>query len=139
VRSDPTGSPQKRSSPGSEDPGSPDNKRPLTKAAAPSPRKEADAAMLMVRHGDHSMAEAAVQGRCRSRRIPLANASLYEPAAGRTWWWISLRCPHCGSAHLGRVREQNLAGGPRRAGCGRRVWVKIRRVYRSNASSADVA
>jgi hypothetical protein len=63
-------------------------------------------------------------------RLPAASASLYEPAAGRTWWWLSIRCPHCGSVHLGRVRQEDEAPGPRRTGCGRRVWVIVRRTYR---------
>ncbi len=74
------------------------------------------------------------QGKARRHRLPVASASLYEPAADRTWWWLSIRCPHCGSVHLGRVRAESDAGGPRRAGCGRRVWVIVRRVYRSYAS-----
>jgi hypothetical protein len=81
---------------------------------------------LMVRHGDDRHRGA------RRGRLPVANASLYEPAANRSWWWISLRCPHCGSVHLGRVREEGEAGGPRRAGCGRKVFVLVRRVYRGH-------
>jgi hypothetical protein len=73
------------------------------------------------------------------RRAPLASASLYEPAAGRTWWWISLRCPHCGSVHLGRVREEANAEGPRRAGCGRKVTVKVRRTYRGRRETGTAA
>jgi hypothetical protein len=74
------------------------------------------------------------QGR-RRRRYPIASASLYAPTCNRTWWWISLRCPWCGSVHLHRVRREQDAGGVRRAGCGRRVFVKIRTVYRSNSSA----
>jgi DNA-directed RNA polymerase subunit RPC12/RpoP len=81
----------------------------------------------MVRHGR------------RGHRYPVASASLYEPACERTWWWISLRCPWCGSVHLHRVRQEQDAGGVRRTGCGRRVFVKIRTVYRSNASSGAAA
>ena len=65
------------------------------------------------------------------RRPPVASASLYEPANARTLWWISLRCPWCGAVHLHRVREEHLAAGPRRAGCGRKVWVVVRRTYRA--------
>jgi len=80
-------------------------------------------------------------GKRRSRRggYPLASASLYEPACERTWWWISLRCPWCGSVHLHRVRHEEDAAGVRRTGCGRRVFVKIRAVYRSNARSGVAA
>lgn len=78
---------------------------------------------LMVRHGAHGGRERAP----RRGRLPMANASLYAPAANRSWWWISLRCPHCGSVHLGRVRTEAEAGGPRRTGCGRKVFVKVRR------------
>jgi hypothetical protein len=70
----------------------------------------------------------------RRRQLPVASASLYEPAAGRTWWWLSMRCPHCGSVHLGRVRAEADAPGPRRAGCGRKVFVVVRRTYRGHSS-----
>jgi DNA-directed RNA polymerase subunit RPC12/RpoP len=76
------------------------------------------------------------QGR---RRYAVASASLYEPAFQRTWWWISLRCPWCGSVHLHRVRHEQDAGGVRRTGCGRRVFVKVRTVYRSKANLRIVA
>jgi hypothetical protein len=46
-----TGLPQTRSSPGSEDPGSPDNPRPLTKPT-PSPAQEAEAVLIVRRYGD---------------------------------------------------------------------------------------
>jgi hypothetical protein len=73
------------------------------------------------------------QGR-RSHRYLVASASLYEPSCERTWWWISLRCPLCGSVHLHRVRHEEDAGGVRRTGCGRRVFVKIRTIYRAATS-----
>lgn len=73
------------------------------------------------------------------RRAPVANASLYEPTPTRTWWWISLRCPHCGSVHLGRVREEAQAAGLRRTGCGRRVWVIVRRTYRGRRNLGSAA
>jgi hypothetical protein len=65
VRSDPTGTPQTRSSPGSEDPGSPPQDKALRKATAPSPRKEADAAMLMLKHSSDVRVEALAPGACR--------------------------------------------------------------------------
>ncbi len=82
---------------------------------------------VMVRQGD------------RGRRYPLASASLYEPAYQRTWWWISVRCPHCGAVHLHRVRREQDAGGVRRTGCGRRVFVKIRTVYRGKTNLRTAA
>ena len=80
-------------------------------------------------------------GKRRSRRgrYPQANASLYEPSYQRTWWWISLRCPWCGSVHLHRVCREQDAGGVRRTGCGRRVFVKIRTVYRGKTNLRTVA
>jgi hypothetical protein len=52
--------------------------------------------------------------RSPGRRLTPALASLYAPAAGRTWWWLSIRCPHCGSVHLGgsgrRARLRGRAG-----------------------------
>jgi hypothetical protein len=89
----------------------------------------------------HALSVTRDDGKRRSRRgrWPLASASLYEPSCERTWWWISLRCPWCGSVHLHRVRHEEDAAGVRRTGCGRRVYVKIRTVYRSNASSGAAA
>ena len=62
MANDPTGTPQTRSSPGSEDPGSPDNPRPLAKAAAQTPAQEAEA-MHSVRH-DGDDARVATSGPC---------------------------------------------------------------------------
>jgi hypothetical protein len=78
------------------------------------------------------------QGR-RRHRYPVASASLYQPANERRWWWISLRCPVCGSVHLHRVRQEEDADGVRRTGCGRRVYVKIRTVYRGKSNLRTVA
>ena len=75
----------------------------------------------------------------RRHRYPVASASLYEPSCERTWWWISLRCPLCRSVHLHRVRQEHDAEGVRRTGCGRRVFVKIRTTYRSNATPGRAA
>jgi hypothetical protein len=89
----------------------------------------------------HALSVTRADDKRRSRRggCPLASASLYEPSCERTWWWISLRCPWCGSVHLHRVRREEDAAGLRRTGCGRRVYVKIRTIYRSNASSGVAA
>jgi hypothetical protein len=75
----------------------------------------------------------------RRYRYLVASASLYEPACERTWWWISLRCPWCGAVHLHRFRQEQDAEGVRRTGCGRRVYVKVRTVYRGKSSLRTVA
>jgi hypothetical protein len=62
VANDPTGPPQTRSSPGPEDPGSPDNPRPLTKAAAQPPAQEAEAVHIVRHDGDD--ARVATSGPC---------------------------------------------------------------------------
>lgn len=72
-----------------------------------------------------------------TRRLPLASASLYAPCAGRNWWWLSIRCPACCAVHLGRVREEDQAPGPRRAACGKRIHVIVRRTYRGSPT-ADI-
>lgn len=81
----------------------------------------------------------AVKGDGKRRKAPLASASLYEPTCARTWWWISLRCPWCHSVHLHRVRREEDAGGVRRTGCGRRVYVKIRTIYRGGVTPERAA
>lgn len=113
-------------------PGPPDNLKSSPRTTARTATREADV-VLSITHGQDRRSSS------RPRRIPVANASLYEPAAGRTWWWISLRCPHCGAVHLGRVRSESQAPGPRRAGCGRMVRVLVRRTYRGNASRGAAA
>ena len=75
----------------------------------------------------------------RRYRYLVASASLYEPTCQRTWWWISLRCPWCGAVHLHRVRREQDAGGVRRTGCGRRVFVKIRTIYRGKTNLRTAA
>ena len=97
-------------------PGRPPENRPLPESADSTP---ATTDALIVRQRSR-----------RKRHYPVASASLYEPSCARTWWWISLRCPWCSSVHLHRVRREQDAGGVRRTGCGRRVFVKIRTVYR---------
>ena len=71
----------------------------------------------------------------RRRQYLRADASLYEPVPGRDWYWLSIRCPHCGGVHLGRVRQEAKAAGPRRIACGP-VWVVVRRTYRSKRTEA---
>jgi hypothetical protein len=71
----------------------------------------------------------------RRRRYLRADASLYEPVPGREWYWLSIRCPHCGGVHLGRVRQETKAAGPRRIPCGP-VWVVVRRTYRAKRTGA---
>ena len=68
-----------------------------------------------------------------------ASASLYEPVPGRGWWWLSIRCPWCGGVHLGRVRSEDQAPGPRRlAGCGP-VQVVVRQTYRRKTAAETAA
>lgn len=98
---------------------------------------EQEAALQILRgsgRGAHVLASPARRG-----RAPLASASLYEPSGRATQWWLSIRCPWCGAVHLGRVRTEAEAGGKRKTGCGRVVWVKVRSVYRSNATKQVAA
>jgi hypothetical protein len=125
-----TNGPKKRANPGSVIRGRPANQA-LAKAPDTSPTKDAMSVQIVRQGADDRHAT--------RRRAPLASASLYEPAAGRTWWWLSIRCPHCGSVHLGRVREEGEADGPRRAGCGRKVTVKVRRTYRGRRGPGAAA
>jgi hypothetical protein len=76
-----------------------------------------------------------VKRRVRRRQ---ADASLYEPVPGRAGWWLSVRCPWCGGVHLGRVRHEAQAGGPRHLACGP-VWVVVRRTYRRSAGHGTAA
>lgn len=72
--------------------------------------------------------------RTRRTRYPVAAASLYQPVAGRSWWWLSIRCPKCCGVHLGRVRDEAEARGARRTTCGV-FWVIVRRTYRSGVTA----
>jgi hypothetical protein len=80
-----------------------------------------------VTRDDDTQPEAARKAR---KQAPTVSASLYFPVNGRGWWWLSIRCPWCRGVHLGRVRDERLAAGPRRTTCGP-VLVIVRRVYRS--------
>jgi hypothetical protein len=79
-------------------------------------------------------------GEDRSRRVqyPQADASRYEPVPGRGRPALSIRCPYCGGVHLGRLRDGSPAGGLRRTPCGK-VWVVVRRTYRSKMNSGAAA
>ena len=109
---------------------SPRDEKSGPRAAKPEDRHQNIAAATAKQQG---LAVMVRQGR-RRHRYPLTSASLYEPACQRTWWWISLRCPWCGAVHLHRVRQEQDAPGVRRTGCGRRVFVKVRTVYRGKAN-----
>jgi hypothetical protein len=115
----------------------PRNERSGPRAAEPVSRHQNIATATAKRQRPSPVAMVR-QGR-RTHRYPVASASLYEPSCERTWWWISLRCPWCMSVHLHRVRHEEDAAGVRRTGCGRRVFVKIRTVYRGNAGSGVAA
>ncbi|MFD1547701.1 hypothetical protein [Nonomuraea guangzhouensis] len=51
------------------------------------------------------------------------------PAGRRTMWTLVFRCPLCHCHHIGRAESIEAARGKRRAGCGRIVRIRIRRVY----------
>jgi hypothetical protein len=105
----------------------PDMKRGDPQAARPGDRRQNITAATA---RQQRLSGANIRRGRRKRRYPLASASLYAPANARTWWWISLRCPCCKAVHLHRVRREQDAGGVRRTGCGRLVFVRIRTVYR---------
>ena len=117
----------------------PRNERSGPRAAEPQDRHQNIATATAKRQRPSPAPGVMVRQGLRWHRYPLASASLYEPSCERTWWWISLRCPLCGSVHLHRVRREEDAAGVRRTGCGRRVFVKVRTVYRGNASSGAAA
>ena len=102
-----------------------------------TPQGRPDAQLAATATPGTSLPSVSLRG--RRHRYPVASASLYEPSCERTWWWISLRCPLCRSVHLHRVRQEQDAEGVRRTGCGRRVFVKVRTTYRSNATSGRAA
>lgn len=51
------------------------------------------------------------------------------PAGRRAMWTLVFRCPLCCCYHVGRAESVEAARGKRRAGCGRIVRIRIRRVY----------
>lgn len=60
--------------------------------------------------------------------VPTVRASAYQPDGSRRLWALAYRCT-CGNMHMGRARAFGALGGERRARCGRRVFVKVVRVY----------
>jgi hypothetical protein len=52
--------------------------------------------------------------------------------------WLSIRYPHCGGVHLGRLRPGAVPSGARRTPCDM-VWVKVRRTYRPGTASGPGA
>ena len=69
----------------------------------------------------------AAGGRVRAGRdngLPIAAGATYRPCPGRRLWAVSYHCPGCGGVHLGRS-EEPVASGPRRARCGRMVWLVV--------------
>ncbi len=64
-----------------------------------------------------------------TRRSRIAHASLFPPAARRTRYMITYRCPLCDGYHLGYADTRETASGRRAAGCGRIVVIRVARVY----------
>ena len=62
--------------------------------------------------------------------LPVADASVAAPAAGRSMAAAIARCPHCKAVHLHRGRSVETLDGAVRAGCGRKYVLRVRRVYR---------
>lgn len=52
-----------------------------------------------------------------------------SPGGRRTKWTLVFHCPLCHRHHVGRAESVEAARGKRRAGCGRIVRIRIRRVY----------
>lgn len=69
----------------------------------------------------------------RPRRYPAVYISLFAPAGRRRNWWFTYTCPYCRLGHFGWVTTQDEATGTHRAGCGRRVWRVVARIYRGDA------
>lgn len=77
-----------------------------------------------------------MSNKSRQSAFPKAFASHFYPTAQRRQHWITFLCPRCGGSHFGRSATE-FQDGPRRAGCGRKVWVKIARRYRGKQSEGQ--
>lgn len=72
-------------------------------------------------------------------RSRTAFADLWAPDAPpgrRTKWTLVFYCPLCHRRHVGRAESVEAARGKRRAGCGRIVRIRIRRVYDARPAQA---
>ena len=67
--------------------------------------------------------------------LPLANGSQAAPYPGKVLWRVMYQCSACNHTHLAYSREE-ISTGKRRAPCGARVWLVVRRVYRGGQAVA---
>ena len=74
--------------------------------------------------------------KARRLRVPVVYASAYAPCEGRHLRAFAYICPWCGLGHLGRARTEAEIAGPRRAGCGRLVLIRVARVCRGRMEAA---
>lgn len=63
------------------------------------------------------------------RKLPTAYASVFVPQGRRRWYWLTLRCPLCGTHVFARCRRIDQVSGPRRVTCGHRVKTVAARIY----------
>jgi hypothetical protein len=72
-------------------------------------------------------------------RSRIAFADLWAPdapAGRRGMWTMVFHCPLCHRHHVARAKSIESARGKRRAGCGRIVRIRIRRVYDARSAQA---
>jgi len=65
----------------------------------------------------------------RHRKLPTAYASVFVPQGRRSWYWLTFRCPVCGTYVFARSRQIDQAPGPRKGTCGHSVSVVAARIY----------
>jgi hypothetical protein len=109
-------------------------KRPLDEASSP-PATRSTVAHQAAAFGAMVRQSGGENRKARGRRIPAVYASVYEPCEGRTLWAFAYICAWCRLGHLGRAKSEAEVAGPRRSRCGRLVFVRAARVYRSRAAA----
>ena len=77
--------------------------------------------------GPHNKTPAST--RVAERKLPTAYASVFVPQGRRRWYWLTFRCPLCGTHVFARCRRIDQVSGPRKVTCGHRVKTVAAKIY----------
>jgi hypothetical protein len=131
----PTEVPQRSKQPRTADPGPPDNSSLARTTARPPTSKEARPSPIVQQANGNTASPPQVRWHGKA---PVAFASQAAPAGRRKRYGLFYGCPHCGANHIG-FSWVKVTSCKRTSGCGRVIWLVVKRNYRGDADAAGAA